>query len=105
MTLRYEDLQKFIVKLKMLGYTIQISRQHLDFFIAQDFGVSKYIKDNTAKVLVDLGFLELAGVGIFNICDGWRPDTVKDKKDVEKAAEEEADKLLGDLKGAKNAPE
>lgn len=83
MTLRYDNLEEFMAHLKKMGYRNQIPRQHLDFFIAKKFGTSKYIKDNIAKTLVDLGFLTIGGIGIFNICNGWQPDCVKKKVNKE----------------------
>lgn len=79
MTLKYNDLDKFVTEIKKLGYTEQIPRQHLDFFIAKKFGISKYIKDNLVNMLVEFGFLKVAGIGVFNICSPWRPDLVKEK--------------------------
>lgn len=77
MTIKYDNLVEFMAYIKGNGYRTEISRTYLNFFIANRFGASKYVKDNICKMLVDFGFLEIMGVGIFKVCDPWKPKGVK----------------------------
>jgi len=74
MTRKLEDLEILVYKLKEMGYRKQIPRKHIDYFIAREFGTSKYIIDSVVDSLVKFGFLEITNApGIFKVCEGWTP--------------------------------
>lgn len=97
MTKTLAHLADFTTFLKKEGYRTQIPLTHLKYYIAQKFGVSDYTQKSTIKALLEYGFIEDVGVGVFRVCDGWTPGK-KLTKAEEKIIEQEADNLLKDVK-------
>lgn len=104
MTKKMSDFLEFISYLKKMGYRKQIHINHLEYFIAEKFGVSKYMQEGTLKNLIKFGFLKLSGMGVFEIGEGWNPLKAQEETEkAEKDAEKEADALI--KKMCKGKPE
>lgn len=99
MTRKMSDLKEFVTHLKKEGYRGQIPLNHLKYYIAERFGISDYTIKATIKNLLDFGFLEDVGVGIFRVADGWRPNVTNPI--AERIAEKEADDLIKKVKHGK----
>ena len=104
MTKKISDFLNFINYIKSMGYRSQIHITHLEYFIAEKFGTSKYLMTSTLDLLIKFGFLKQSGMGVFEVCDGWHPiQAEKDIKEAEEKAAAEVDDLMEKVK--KSEPE